>query len=282
MALPTVRVLRRGGVLVWSLALLSACAVPVAMPRTGEVLRPGELRLGSAALAGVAPTTATATSPTQDPHTVRGYSPTAVGWSSDLGNTIGAVFFGPEVQASYGLFEPCELGAFLSFARAGAEVRCGTSRSNRGPVQLAFSGAIATTTVLDVPGMWWRGGMDLSFGRGDIAPMLNLVVGYVPWRRGVTYFDKYRTEWTAWSAYRHDRGEYRLSVPVGVAVRGESRDGERTATVVVALVPEITFWSRSLEPPLPPEEPDVDIQQTFALFLVVSMSGSIPIMTPSN
>ena len=69
-----------GLVLVCTSTLLTACAVPVAYPRTGQVLQEPGARVGGVFTTGVAPTTVRVTTEGSPPtaRTYRGLSPTVV------------------------------------------------------------------------------------------------------------------------------------------------------------------------------------------------------------
>jgi hypothetical protein len=173
-----------------------------------------------------------------------------------------------ELHPAISPYGRCELGMLLSALRAGAELRCGTLDGELGPLELALSSAAAFNVLTPPRGApMLRGGVDLSLAGSDVVPLLDVYFGYVPWRRAASYPDSDRKEWTAYGSAFRERGEYRLSIPLGVAFRDLERTARSSNTIILALVPELTLTSRYLEPSSATRE--VHIEQTFALFIVL-------------
>jgi hypothetical protein len=103
-------------------------------------------------------------------------------------------------------------------------------------------------------------------------PLLDFYFAYVPWTRGIAYYGATRTEWTAYSSVRLERGEYRLSTPIGVSFERPENRNASTGRVAISLVPEITVAHHDLEP-ADTEYSRIQVKQVFAMFLVIRLEG---------
>jgi len=257
------------GLVVLALTAFAAvgCSMPVTLGRTGTVLDKGELRLGMASSLGIAPTTATATKRADGGPdvTYSSVSPASAHSTSDFRSVALAPLFSQEFLGALSPFGVCEAGGWFGLARLGAELRCG---AHLGTVDAALSFALSTPGLLRPSTLEWRTGLDVSRAGPGLVPLVNVYVGYVPWNRGVGYHDPASTSWTG-AAVALDRGEYRLSVPVGVAFVGDTdRQASLGGSVTLSLVPEWTFAHHNLESPVSAER-TVRVEQTWAMFLVL-------------
>ena len=112
-----------------------------------------------------------------------------------------------------------------------------------------------------------RTGVDLSLAHSTVTPLV--FFGYVPWRRSAIYLDPSAKEWTAYRTASLDRGEYRLSMPIGVAFVRDPDPGESIgACATLAIVPEITLAHRNLENPVTDYD-TTRVEQRWAVFVTV-------------
>lgn len=237
--------------------------MPVSPARTGEVVDAGRIRLrGTWNLLAVAPSSATLLSGDEEQTKSGDYADAWTAYRSRSArpgvDAVASMFLSTEGQLAYGLFEGCELGGHLGLMRIGMEIRCAPLDQDTGaPLAAALSLGIAqqmNLTPVDTKryraGQELRAGLDISKRIGDLAPLVNVNLGYLPQYREIQgslpAFDNQE-----WGGDQGDinvvRDELRLSVPVGVALfyeRGPTAE-RRLARIVFGLVPEITLNARN-------------------------------------
>jgi hypothetical protein len=268
----------------------TSCAVPVGPARTGEVVDAGRIRLrGTWNLLAVAPSRATLLSGNEERTQSGEYADAWTAYRSRSArpgvDAVASVFLSVEGQLAYGIFERCELGGQIGLMRVGMEVRCAPLDQDTGaPLAVALSLGIAQQMNLNPvdadryhAGQELRAGLDISKRIGDLAPLVNVNLGYLPQYREIQgSLPAFQRE--EWAGDQGDinvvRNELRLSVPVGIALFYESGPAaeRHLARIVFGLVPEITLNARNRRAP---QYESVDgsvvsnFEQHWGLFLVV-------------
>lgn len=157
--------------------VLGGCLAPI-HARTAEVAMPGELRMDAhVPLLFVAVGDARAVAPGAEGEEPRALTIEGPSIGMDEVNGAGVFPFWWELSFAFGLFRPCETGVMLGLFRLGGELRCGLVQQRWGqPISLAISAAAAAVPLYDRPGLWWRGGVDLSRWWEHLALIGNLYV----------------------------------------------------------------------------------------------------------
>lgn len=267
-------------VLIWALVALSeACAVPVTYGRTGKVLDAGTMSLAGVTGTGVAPTQGYVTNQSDGApdRKFEGYSPGAYGpKTSSWVAILSAPAFSGEGSAAISPFGVCEVGGFLGLSRVGGELRCGASILGL-DVALSAAAGVSAVGLSAGQALMYRAGLDLSPSEGfrtrnaSLVPLLDVYFGYIPWQRWAN--DESRSDPGPMGIDRvsSNRGEYRLSVPVGLAVLSHHDSGSMRANVSFSLIPEITLAHRELADKYEPSTFDSRIEHVFTLFLMVRL-----------
>jgi hypothetical protein len=240
-----------------SLPLLLAavgCISPVAHGRTAKMLDDGYLRYGAIVGTGVTPASedAAAADFSRRAVTLQGDPRT------DAGTAVLAVLSSPRLHGAIPVGNQCEGGLLADVVRFGAEFRCGRSA---GGVDAALSGAFSAPGYLGGgDDLELRVGLDLSRARGNVVPLLNVYLGYVP------PFDDVRLP-VANDYAEASRAEYRLSAPVGIAfIGGEAPERNIFVNTTLSVIPELAFADvRYQDTPDPPPNPE----PTWAIFVML-------------
>jgi hypothetical protein len=265
--------------------LIGACAAPVAYPRSAELLEGGRTRVrASGPLVGLADTSAQAVLDSSAHETYSDLSAARVrnGAFPGLDWILGPFL---SVEGGFDLsLGVCEIGGLLSFLRVGAELRCGLLQERWGaPFSLAAS--VAGLYPIDLGGVLFpmrdrggfRAGFDGSFRLGGWGPLLGAYVDHGTQRRALLdrrmpmsedlFFKKYSTIVAV-------RDEWRLAVPLGVALYGERGGG------AIAVIVEHTLSARDRVPPVARGDdlgPYISSVTAFEQHWAVFLAGSVAI-----
>jgi hypothetical protein len=250
--------------------LLGACAAPIAYPRSAELLDGGRTRFRlSSYTVGFADTHAQAEiEGTSD--TYSDLSPARTRW-----NTSGLEWLlGPALSHEGGFdlsLEVCELGALGSLVRVGGELRCAVLQERWGaPFSLAASGAAFSYIQEEREG--FRFGLDGSRWIAGWGPLFGAYVDYGTSPREIfdsdlpSLFREIGSDDGSISALRD---EWRLAVPLGIALRGGSAGG------ALAIVTEYTLFARDRRPPTLDTDAGTGTVTSFDQHWAVFLTGSV-------
>lgn len=258
------------------LALLSACAAPVAYPRSARIQQQGVVQVGLHSNVNYTPMEVTVAEPGgAGEQRLRSHPD---GFDSSSPRQLAALPFIAEPHVRMGLGGDFELGGILSAFRGGVELRAAVLDERAGaPLSLALSGALMVTPVIGreprTPAA--RAGLDASAELDGVTPTLGLYLGY-----GTHHHDDLSSGAFDDSGLRGAevrRDELRLSVPVGLQLFA----GERWDGVTLGVVPEWTLRSAvdaidcgaacsNIQPGAP--QPRVTgFRQSHALFITVGV-----------